>query len=310
MHDLDEIIEDKRNEGVTTLRQAQLVMLRLLRITDAICKKYGLNYWLCSGTLLGAVRHGGFIPWDDDIDVAMSREDYERFIEIAKNELPASVVMQLRGQAAYLRYNHNPCKLRDRNSRIVETGETEANPEKGLFIDIFPFDAFSKKGSLRYFYERIVKHSFIIMGKLKDSLAYKEFSLMRKIYSKFHVLWLFLFRVSLRWAEAEIRISRKKQTSRPYIGFGFDVPFKANYPRDVVFPLKSIEFEGYMFSCPNNISMFLSASFGSDYMIPIPEHLRKVHALEIFPDLRKCSEKHSELAHVDEDSLVYGLDSK
>ncbi|HHU57146.1 MAG TPA: LicD family protein, partial [Bacteroidales bacterium] len=66
MLDLEELIEDNRGLGTTPLRQAQLVMLRLLRITDAICKRHGLRYWLCSGTLLGAVRHGGFIPWDDD----------------------------------------------------------------------------------------------------------------------------------------------------------------------------------------------------------------------------------------------------
>ena len=72
-------IPDERLSGGTVLRQAQLVMLRILRVFDAICKKHSLTYWLDAGTLLGAARHGGFIPWDDDIDVMMPLADYEHF---------------------------------------------------------------------------------------------------------------------------------------------------------------------------------------------------------------------------------------
>lgn len=286
MLDLEELIEDNRGLGTTPLRQAQLVMLRLLRITDAICKRHGLRYWLCSGTLLGAVRHGGFIPWDDDIDIGMPREDYERFVQIAERELPDSVVMQLRDQETYLRFNVNPCKIRDRFSRIVEPGEPELNPEKGLFLDVFPFDSYSRRGSLRFFYERMIKHFFIVMGKFKDSMAYRDLSMTRSLLSKFHRLWLIMFRLSLGWTLVEVKRSRKYCEQRPFVGFGFDVPFKACYPDEVVYPLKEIEFEGYRFMCPNNIHVFLSTSFGPNYMTPPPVCKRKVHALEIVPDLR------------------------
>jgi len=65
-----------------TLREAQLIMLEILVEVDAICQKYNLRYWLDSGTLLGAVRHQGFIPWDDDIDLSMPVEDYLKFQQI------------------------------------------------------------------------------------------------------------------------------------------------------------------------------------------------------------------------------------
>ena len=69
-------------------------MLRILKVVDHICRRHQIPYWLCSGTLLGAVRHGGFIPWDDDLDIAMLREDYERFLAVAGCELPPDMFLQ------------------------------------------------------------------------------------------------------------------------------------------------------------------------------------------------------------------------
>lgn len=79
------MLKDDREKGKNVNEQARLIMLKLLRELDRICTKYDIPYWLDGGTLLGAIRHGGFIPWDDDIDVAMLRNDYYRFLEVAKN---------------------------------------------------------------------------------------------------------------------------------------------------------------------------------------------------------------------------------
>jgi lipopolysaccharide cholinephosphotransferase len=76
------------------IEEAQKVMLSLLEAFDLLCKKNRLAYWLDHGTLLGAVRHHGFIPWDDDLDVTMPRDDYEKFLEVAKQELPENIFLQ------------------------------------------------------------------------------------------------------------------------------------------------------------------------------------------------------------------------
>ena len=90
------MLKDDREKGKNVNEQARLVMLKLLRELDRICTKYDIPYWLDGGTLLGAIRHGGFIPWDDDIDVAMLRNDYYRFLEVAKTELRDDIYLQKR----------------------------------------------------------------------------------------------------------------------------------------------------------------------------------------------------------------------
>ncbi len=87
-------IPDRREEGKDALEQAHLVMLRILLVFDRICKAHNLEYWLDWGTLLGAVRHKGFIPWDDDLDVAMMPEDFKAFCKIAARELPEDMFFQ------------------------------------------------------------------------------------------------------------------------------------------------------------------------------------------------------------------------
>ena len=78
------MLKDDREKGKNVNEQARLVMLKLLRELDRICTKYDIPYWLDGGTLLGAIRHGGFIPWDDDIDVLMPRTDFDRLQNIGK----------------------------------------------------------------------------------------------------------------------------------------------------------------------------------------------------------------------------------
>ena len=91
--DLSTLFPDRRREGETTLRQCQLVMIRMLGILDHLCRKNGITYWLTSGTLIGALRHKAMIPWDCDIDVAMPEESYLAFCDIAW-QLPPDIFFQ------------------------------------------------------------------------------------------------------------------------------------------------------------------------------------------------------------------------
>lgn len=90
---MDELRQRYNPEG-SLLRRHQLRMLEILKEIDRICQKHRIDYWLSSGTLLGAVRHGGFIPWDDDLDIEMERKDYLRLLQLLPEELNDAYLLQ------------------------------------------------------------------------------------------------------------------------------------------------------------------------------------------------------------------------
>ena len=106
-----------------TLRKAQLKMVDILVAIDDICKKHDIEYFLAYGTLLGAVRHKGFIPWDDDCDICMMRADYEKFVQIAKRELPKNLFLQ--NSDTDPNFPRTMTKVRMKNTKLVEFDESE-----------------------------------------------------------------------------------------------------------------------------------------------------------------------------------------
>lgn len=120
------------------LRACQLKQLSILKEVDRICRKHKLSYWLDGGTLLGAMRHGGFIPWDDDIDIGMTLEDMQAFMKVAPSELPDTLFLQTPESDPT---SKEPIvKIRDLNSIYIEAGDTfSVEYQKGLYVDIFPF---------------------------------------------------------------------------------------------------------------------------------------------------------------------------
>ncbi len=127
------------------LRKLQLTQVEILKDIDEFCVANNIPYSIAFGTVLGAVRHGGFIPWDDDVDICMLREDYNRFISLWKDN------------DKYLLQNHstNPdftqtfTKIRKRNTAFVQTTDVGKDFHKGIFVDIFPFDRVAEGGVKR-----------------------------------------------------------------------------------------------------------------------------------------------------------------
>jgi len=132
------------NEELNKLKAIEIDMLKeLIRI----CKKHELRYFVIGGTCLGAVRHKGFIPWDDDIDIGMPRKDYNKFLEIAQNELPSNLFLQ--NYKTEKDFILNYTKIRNNKTTFVEKSIAHMDINHGVYIDIFPLDGVPKNRFIR-----------------------------------------------------------------------------------------------------------------------------------------------------------------
>jgi lipopolysaccharide cholinephosphotransferase len=254
------------------LRACQLKQLDILEVIDRICRKHHIDYWLDGGTLLGAVRHGGFIPWDDDIDIAMRLEDLKRFNLIAPAELPEHLFLQTPETDPA---SKEPIvKIRDTRSLYIEAGDNfMADYQKGLYVDIFPFvDYPSVPASWVKRFARGISKSYSI---LHTPHYYSLRSLAEGVYFG---LQYPLYRAI--WWLAERCFGRGEYISNVLINSGYGI----RHRRDRLFPLGSIQFEGRTFPAPLDVDAYLRDLYGNYMEIP-PKEKQKIHAIYIHPDL-------------------------
>lgn len=129
------------------LRKIKAIQLDIMESIDQVCQSESLNYTLAYGTLLGAVRHQGYIPWDDDIDILMPREDYEKFLELAEAKLPDKFYIVHYKNCE--QYGLPFAKIMANNTVMREISVVNANVPCGVFVDIFPLDASPKAERLK-----------------------------------------------------------------------------------------------------------------------------------------------------------------
>lgn len=177
---------DIRRKAKTDLRQTQLIATRMLRIFDLIAEKYNINYWLCRGTLLGAARHNGIIPWDVDADVAMSQSDYETFLKKGLKELPSDIFFQTRETDKQFKFPEGSAlmaKFRDKGScsKLCLDDSKECDYEDGVVLDVFALPQDSK-GNFREGEPPTGWHNMLqsfFYGS--DAMDYKEIFPLKKL---------------------------------------------------------------------------------------------------------------------------------
>jgi lipopolysaccharide cholinephosphotransferase len=255
-------------EAGTDLRRAQLVMLRLLKIFDALCAEYGLRYWLDAGTLLGAARHRGFIPWDDDIDVMMPVDDYRRFLAVAQNDLPGDVFLQTKSTDPT--HDIGWAKLRDRYSYMDDPGGPYPYCQ-GIPIDIFP----AYQQTENQFKARIFM-SVLEPFKNSPMKTSPRFSWKHNAFNALTGIAQRMFR--LVYSVPAVKRAFLKTTGRGILGWTYDpdLPWFHFFPHDCVFPLETIEFEDARFFAPADTDRYLTLYFG-DWRTPPPEGRRGTH---------------------------------
>mgnify|MGYP000845924858 FL=1 len=248
------------------LRPVQLKQLDILKQVRDLCDAHDIPYWLDGGTLLGALRHGGFIPWDDDIDIAMRGEDVARFIKIAQAELPDNLVLQgpgLKPDGGTPIY-----KVRDKHSFIVEYGDDfKRDYAKGLYVDIFPLIPYPdfSAATVKRLAKRYCKANAILHAQhyysWRSAAEFVYFGAMRAL-------------CGLAWRVGGWFTKKGKYRGNYLNNNGYGV----HHLDEAIFPLQQVEFEGELFSGPRDGDTYLREIFGDWRQLP-PEDQRRGHAV-------------------------------
>lgn len=245
--------------------------LDILKETARICDENNLTYYLCGGTLLGAIRHKGFIPWDDDIDIAMPRNDYEKLIKIANKELSNNYELQhysLVDKKEDIKTHH--VQIVDKNIELLRKwtiNEEIIHP----WIDVFPLDGMPNNAFLRnihYYHYRFWHYCMQLSIFDKNVNIQKQ----RVLFEKIVIIFIYIFKVGANWDTIDI-INRMEEIASKYpFDYGkWLCSFHGIYKRKEIIEASIfkekifVEFESDSFSCMKEYDRDLKNYYG-DYL--------------------------------------------
>lgn len=265
-----------KEEALKKLQEAELEIL--LGVAD-FCKAHQITWFLDSGTALGAVRHGGFIPWDDDIDIGMLREDYDRFLELVEREgLPEG--LSLHTFENTYGYAGMFAKIYLDGTEFLTAETIYSGCEQGIFIDIFPYDKLASDDALR---EKQINNaqlwkdvSFLYHSPIVTTLSNRGLvgALAKGVcVCVHHLLTMLVDRNSIR---NNFERSHLELMPSGDLGNGKRIVFmwasKLQFDEGILIPTTNVTFCGYELPVPGNVEKYLEMSYGNWSEIPDPEH--------------------------------------
>lgn len=270
-------------EEMTNLRKLQLEEKKLLDLFVDICDKNNLRYYMLGGTLLGAIRHEGFIPWDDDVDVCMPRVDYDKFLEIAKNFIEEPCYLDCAEQNKTYRY----CFARIATSKMkLRIGTANLSRDEDIWIDVIPMDGMPEnklvnavhKLKLRFWrgMNQLAQYDELVDQKRKRGT-------IETIIVKIAGLKIFHNLVKYPTCIANIRNTLKKYAyddCDTVINYMAAYGFKETFQRSWFGNGTKYKFEDGEYTGPDNYDAVLRTIYG-EYMVLPPESDRNKHCSEI-----------------------------
>ena len=254
---------DKNTRGI------QLKQIEMLKIFDKICHDNNLKYLVGFGTLLGAVRHKGFIPWDDDIDLIMLRDDYEKMLKVAPKYLPENLFLQTNKSDP--EFPRTYAKLRMNNTTLKTEAFSNLDIHHGICLDIFPVDYTARNKKIQTFHMTLIKYTQILID-------YRNINSVKKPYLPIKYTLKFISKlVPKKIIDLVIKyfsILFIKRKNNPVTIFSTRQNFAIDL--NILFPVKKLTFEGINVPVPNQWDEYLKCLYG-DYMILPPAEERKSH---------------------------------
>lgn len=257
-----------------TLRRLQETELEILLVIDEFCRENGITWFMQSGTALGAVRHQGFIPWDDDIDIGLMRPDYDRFLELAEKGLPKGYSLHTArntpGFAALF------AKVFKDGTRFENQESREAGCPQGIFVDVFPFDLVPKDPAaarrmtsraasaqrLSYLY-----HAATINVPHRGALGALERGACRVAHHAVRLLCKGPDALQDRYDRA-LTCETGELSDRCFMG---SWPDMAPVEVSRILPVSYATFEGHRLPVPHDVEHHLETMYGDWRRIPAPE---------------------------------------
>lgn len=259
-----------------TLRRVQLVQLEIAKEIKRVCDKNGIDYFMDGGTLIGAVRHKGFIPWDDDLDFSMVRDQYEQFLKIAPNELGEQFFLQT--WYSDIGYGLPFAKVRKNGTLYIEEITEKCNCHQGIFVDIFPYDNLPKDEDERKKQGKILTFLKVLLkAKCRARPAYvsKRFEMNKFIkFIPFIMISKFVKKDYLiRTYDSIAQKSNTQNTGRLYCQCCSKYA-KVTIQETIFRKTIELPFEDTFFRAPEEYDWYLSSAYG-DYMTPPPVEERE-----------------------------------
>lgn len=257
----------------SSLRKSQLEMLEALKVFAQICKEHDIKWWLCSGTLLGAARHKGFIPWDDDADVSMMKEDYMKLEKILVKMNDEKYFYQCtKTDPEYVNFFG---KFRKKTDPLTSNDPREQHYRyNGPGFDIFCIEKSSRFAAhmAKFFYHNMQYPTQHIRNK-----GFRRF-MIGLVKALNRGIFIPLTRM--------VGLVNPKKQYHYLLGSGF---YKSAFYKEDIFPLSTMEFEGVEFPVPGNTDAYLTKIYGDWHKLPSEEQIRKTlhcpaYIKEIFGD--------------------------
>lgn len=281
------------NEEV--IERLHTIQLNILAEFDRVCKKNNINYFLICGTCLGAIRHKGFIPWDDDIDVGMFVEDYDRFVKCSK-DFRKNYFLQTTETDENFRVPI--ARVRANNTTLIEDDFIDCDIHHGIFMDVYPLYSYPEskiKGKILS-YESILYRLLLLdrvpknHGKISRIIS----GAMLKLYSK--------KRRAKKIAKISEKMRKNKASNKVAFLYGLDVNLKKTivYEKDWFVPQAIVDFCGLKYPIPGKWDTYLTSKYG-DYMQLPPLEKRKSYHTFWFVDFDNSYEKYKHVKYLIEE---------